>query len=201
MGNGTRSGGLIAAVGGIALALSQTSLPSQVVNLVHHHENAKDELGVVVRSLDTALQDAHLGRSALFKVTKKVDGCTITPAGAVTSITSIENSNRRQVLREDIQGVNAPSNNDARELLRDFTHAMDTSYQADDRYRVWLREWNRQDPTASPGNCVHPPHDQAWSDFVTLSDSATVLKKQFAKAYNPYAKEHGLRHNWSRWSF
>jgi hypothetical protein len=193
-------GAVVIAVAGVVGTASQSSAAPDVVSWIRDYLKGRDELKITVQALDTAMQEAAQGRQKLLKLTKDVNNCHISPKDAVLEITSIQNDNR-ELVRLQIADVKASSNQDATALLRDFKHAMQTSYRADKQYRDWLVDWENAYPTASENNCLHPERTQEYVSFENLSATASIQKSAFAKRYNAAAKDYGLRHNWSEWTF
>jgi len=140
------------------------------------------------------LNQAQYGRKDLVAAVAGVQGMTLNPDDAATTIDSVRAN--RQSLLDQLSAMNVPNDQRATKLYDLLQQSLQHSIEADRYFVNWMHgvyTYYYQPPQGYMGNV---PFDDNYHKAVSQSSMAGVSKSRFCRAYNPIARRLGLRHTW-----
>ena len=147
-------------------------------------------IGTFVDRIENVLEQSAAGRREIRAALSSGFGCSISPDEAARRISSV--ADNRQSILQQLGSLEAPTP-ETEEIVTLLQRALQQSIEADRHYRDGFLE------VQAGTRC--PLTRTAGFDLAAKSDKlATVAKKRFVAAFNPFARENG-RPTWSAGGF
>lgn len=140
--------------------------------------------GAQAQGIEALLKESKVSRDQLAPALTKVDTCADVPGGVseLDKITAARTEQRDKAKQLAVDQLG--TGDDLRDKL---VKALDFSVQADQHYTAWAK--GIQDGGGCQGTA---PHGDEWQAGQAASGQATPAKRDFVKAWNTVAVQHGL---------
>jgi len=148
----------------------------------------------LLRVQNDILNQSQYGRKDLVAAVGGVQGMTLNPDDAATTIDSVRSN--RQSLLDQLSAMDVPNDRRATKLCDLLQQSLQHSIEADRYFAAWMHgvyNYYYAEPQGYLGNV---PLDGNYHKAVSQSSMAGVSKSRFCRAYNPIALRFDLRHNW-----